>query len=108
MDIHLFINRLIEKTTNGECSWQDVSGGYRIILRLGDVVFRVSVDAITNEYEYGIVLSDRSGPFASYSVDTADNYDEQLYGEMDRLRQSIMNWKNQVVIQKMQALFNEL
>ena len=108
MDIHQFIIRLIQQTEDGKCGWLDVAQGYRLILRLGDIVFHVSMDAITNAFAYALVLSDISGTFASYGVDTADNYDEQLYGEMDKLRVAIEQWKNRVVLQKMQALYNEL
>lgn len=104
-----FINLLTNKTLKGECIWEDDNQGYnRLVLNNGSVIFDYSFDDMIGNYHYKIQLFDTTELFASYYVDYEDNYDDQLFTALDKLRIAIANRKEKVINDKIQNLLNDL
>ncbi len=104
-----FFSRLVEKTKEGECFWEEMgTGSYRLILKKGGVVFEYGYDSMVENYHYSIKLYDTTENFASYSVDYEDNYDEGLFHVLNELRETIESRKKAIIDAKIKLLYDEL
>lgn len=104
-----FIDLLTEKTAAGTCTWEDDSNGFsRLVLNTGSVIFEYAYDEMVENYHYTLKLYDTTEQFASYYVDYEDNFDDELFNALDRLRQAITDRKDEVINAKIQELYDEL
>lgn len=106
IDINTFISRLIEKTNQDSCQWEDTSQifTYRLILPSGCLIYNENHEN-SNDY-YNLTLKDSNNKaFAYYS---ANPMKDELLKPLSELGTSIEEYFSRIRERKIAEMFSEL
>lgn len=106
VNIRTFIKRLIDKTNNDGCQWEELgSAKYRYVTRSGTIVFQYIAEQIPIPERYIINLYDQGVCFAVY--DSENDYSE--VGDLFRLLyNAIKEYFRRIIDGKIANMFDEI